>query len=255
MNKPTDTGTNRTGIATSPIDSPKLIQGAEIPGVTGQLDGKVIEAERALWSRDADPIGTVPPPGTLKGVAKTILEKLQGHKPTVFIDKLGARLAFERTGTRLYDAILAKFDAAHPHEGGPTREELERFRQDEHRHMLIVRDAIEFLGADPTAMTPCADIVGVAGLGWVQVLSDPRTTLTQGLDIILMAELADVDGWHVLIELAEGLGFDDLVQQCRTAHVEEEEHLMRVRSWIASAVVGQAGISPTPPQPTAPSAA
>jgi len=252
--KPTDTGMNRTGMATSPIDSERLLDAAKLAEPALRMDGMAIETERIAFSREADPFGTVPPPATLKGVAKLILEKIQRHKPTVFIDKLGERLAFERTGTRLYDALLAKLGAASVHQGGPTREDLERIRDEENGHVLIVRGALEQLGADPTAMTPGADLVGVAGLGWVHAMTDPRTTLTQGLDIILMAELADNDSWAMLIELAEGLGFGDLATQFREALAREEEHLANVRSWLSSSLLGQSGVSPTPAraQPAAP---
>ncbi|HLL23192.1 MAG TPA: ferritin-like domain-containing protein [Kofleriaceae bacterium] len=244
--KPTDTGMNRTGIATSPIDSKRTIEGAEQAQTAGPLDGRALESERLVWAKDADPIGSVPPPGTLKGFAKTVMEKLQGHQPTVLIDKLGGRLAYERAGTRLYDALLVKHAAANVHEGGPTREELLAIRMQEHQHMMLVASVIERLGADPTAMTPCADISGVAGLGWVQVLTDPRTTLSQCLDIMLIVEQGDVDGWGVLIELVDQLGMDDVAEQFREASAVEQLHAAKLRSWVTKSVLGQAGVMPTP---------
>lgn len=260
--KPTDTGMNRTGIATSPIDSKRTIEAAERAvkaaeqardptapaGARGPLDGKAIEHERVLWARDADPVGSVPPPGTLKGIAKTVLEALKGRKPSVFIDKLGERLAYERTGTRLYEALIAKHEAAHVHEGGPTRAQLEKIRDDEHRHALLVTDALRQLGADPTAMTPGADVVGVAGLGWVQALSDPRTTLTQCLDVMLIVEHGDLDGWELLVEMAGALGLHDLGAQFRAANLVEQEHASQVRGWLTRALLGQAGVRPTSPR-------
>jgi rubrerythrin len=243
MQKPTDTGMNRTGIGMSPIDQRRTIQGAEQSHTIGMLDGQALDEERAQWARDADPLGTVPPPATLKGIMKTAVEKVQGHKPTVFIDKLGERLAFERTGTRLYEAVMSKIEAADPHPDGPTRSDLELIRNDEHRHFAMLRDAILQLGADPTAMTPCADLVAVAGLGWVQAVTDPRTTLNQCLDILLVAELADQGGWELLIGLAEQLEFDDLAHQFRAALVEEEQHVIRVRGWLNAALLGEAGAS------------
>jgi hypothetical protein len=246
--KPTDIGMNRTGIATSPIDSRRLVEAAEQASTAGPLDGKSLEAERVRCAREADPVGTVPPPGTVKGLAKTVVEMLEGHKPGVFIDKLGERLAYERTGTRLYDALIAKHEAAHVHEGGPTRTELEKIRHDEHQHMLLVRDAIRQLGADPTAMTPCADVAGVAGLGWVQVLADPRTTLTQCLDVMLIVENGDVDGWDLLSEMATALGLDDLADRFREANLVEQDHARKVRGWLSAALLGQVGARPTPPQ-------
>lgn len=246
MHKPTDTGMNRTGIGTSPIDSGRTVKGAKQQGTPALVDGQVLEAERIAWAQSAEPVGTVPPPTKVKGVLSTILEKLEGHQPTVFIDKLGERLQFERTGTRLYDAILAKFEAADVHEGGPTRAELERIREDERRHFVLVRDAMREIGADPTAVTPCADITAVAGLGWIQAITDPRTTLTQGLGVLLMAEATDTEGWTLLARLAESLGFEDMADQFRQALLEEELHLAMVRTWIEAAVIGQAGVAPTP---------
>ena len=246
--KPTDTGLNRTGIAMSPIDSRRTIEAAEEVTPGGHADRQMLEHERVRWARDAHPVGSVPPPGTMKGLAKTVLERLQGHKPTVFIDKLGERLAYERTGIRLYEAAIAKLEAANVHEGGPTRVELEKIREDEHCHFLIIRDAIRQLGADPTAMTPCADVAGVAGLGWVQVLSDPRTTLTQCLDVMLIVEHGDVAGWELLTELAAGLGLDDLAGQFRAADAVEREHASKLRGWLGATLLGQVGVLPQPPQ-------
>lgn len=249
MHKPTDTGMNRTGIKMSPIDSKQTIQAAQ--EMAQGVDGHALEEERVRWSRESEPVGTVPPPGSMKGVVKTIFEKLKGNQPTVLIDKLGERLAYERTGTRIYEAILAKFDAGSVHEGGPTRVELEEIHAAEHRHFTIVRDALLQLGADPTAMTPSADIIGVSSLGWIQVVTDPRTTLTQALDVTLAIELGDADGWQLLVELTEALGFDELAARFREAHVEEAEHVIRVRRWLTNAVIGQAGAEPTQPQPAA----
>ena len=73
MHKPTDIGPNRTGIATSPIDSKRTMQGAAQAGAVG-ADGHALELERVRWSADAFPLGTIPPPGTVKGVIKTELK-------------------------------------------------------------------------------------------------------------------------------------------------------------------------------------
>jgi rubrerythrin len=195
------------------------------------------------YSREAGPYGSMPPPLTLKGMAKTAVDLVKGDKSTVLIDKIAERLAFERGGTRLYEALLVKFDAGEPDESGPTREELEDIRDDEQRHFGILMKALETLGADPTAMTPGANLVGVMSLGLMQVLNDPRTTLTQGLEAVHVAELTDNDCWDALIDLAADFGKDELVEEFAAARDEEREHLLKVRTWIASAVRGQAGVS------------
>jgi len=245
MTKPTDTGTNRTGLATSPIDAPRTIEGAE-QTTTTMLDGAALAADRLTWATSAPPVGTMPPPATFKGLLKTMIEKIEGHKPTVFLDKLGERLAFERTSVRLYEAVMVKVEAADPHPGGPSKADLAAIHGAELCHFAIVRDAIAQLGADPTAMTPGADLIAVAGLGWVQAVADPRTTLNQCLDVLMMAELADSNGWQLLVELADQLGFDDLVRQFRTALVEEEQHVLRVRGWLSAALAGEAAATPPP---------
>jgi hypothetical protein len=96
----------------------------------------------------------------------------------------------------------------------------------------MVRGAMEELGADPTAITPAADVIGVASSGLLQVVTDPRTTLPQSLDALLTAELTDNDGWQMLIELARIYGKEDLVTRFQIAKAAEEVHLAEVRRWL-----------------------
>lgn len=249
MTKPTSFGKNRTGIATSPLDSKKTIEGAKAVTPYAGIDGEVIAAERLTWALEADPVGTMPMPTSAKGVVKSALKAIQGHKVNVLLDKLGARAAFERAGTRLYEALLVKFDAGSIHPGGPTRAEIEHLRDEELQHYAIVRDAIIDLGGDPTVMTPCADVTGVLGMGLVQVLTDPRTTLSQCLDAMLIAELTDNDSWLLLVELADGFGQDELASRFRVALQQEAQHLALVRGWVEGALLGQAGVAPPAQQP------
>ena len=74
----------------------------------------------------------------------------------------------------------------------------------------MVEAAIRSIGADPTVQTPSADVDGVASMGLIQVLTDPRTSVAQCLEAILIAELADNDGWQMLILFAEKMGMDDM---------------------------------------------
>ena len=250
---PNQTGLNRTGIKTSPIDSQKTERGAEesLPTSTG---GELALAQVRLAQAEAsEPIGSMPPPATVKGVAKTAATMLKGQSPTLFLNKLGERLAFERTGVRLYEALIDKLPAFRGDSAamGPSVADLRSIQEDELRHVDVVRRAIETLGGDPTAMTPCADVAAVASSGILKVLADARTTLTQCLDAILIAELADNDAWLALADLADGLGMNELGKRFREALAEEEEHLARVRGWINGALLGQVGIAPTRPQPPA----
>lgn len=239
--KPVDTGMNRTGTAMSPFDSKKTAESSDVE-VVEDPSIESIEDVRVRYSREADPVGTMPPPANIKGAVRTAGNALKGEKLTVFLDMMGERLAFERTGTRLYEALMAKLAAADDFPEGPTAADLKRLRDQEHAHFNMLVQALEGCGGDPTSMTPSADIASVASSGVLKVLTDPRTTLTEGLKAILVAELTDHDGWEALSECAVALGEDELATKFKKALNEEREHLANVRGWLKAAVGGQLGV-------------
>lgn len=231
----TETGHNRTGIATSPKLTREMIEGVQEFAPTPNGDENIIARVREEYARDAEPLGTVPPPTTLKGAAKTALRGAQGLRPTQLIDKLGERLAFERTGVRLYGALISKFDVSGGFEGGPTREMLVEIMNEEYQHFTLLSEAVVKVGGDPTVVTPSADLHATMTAGVLAVMVDPRTTFTQCLDAALLAELADNAAWEVLSELATQNGEDELATQFEAARREELVHLENVKSWIAMA--------------------
>ena len=240
--RPTDLGRNRTGIKASSIASSELALGARLGRIEGYDGLEVLKAERIEHSRQADPVGTMPLPASLTGGAKAVLGAVKGEKTTVFLDLMGERLAFERTGCRLYEALMVKRAAADPHPQGPTPGDLQHIRDQELEHFKMLWNALERLGADPTAMTPGADVVGTASSGLLAVLADPHTTLNQGLKVILMAELADADSWVLLADMALELGQDELAADFQRAADEEEEHVVKVRAWAEHSIAGEAGV-------------
>lgn len=235
----TEMGMNKTGVQMSPKDIEKMMKGMP-QGAPGEGDGSAIAAVRTSYIAEAEPVGSVPPPGTIKGAAKTGVQKLVGRHPEVLVDKLGERLAFERGGVRLYEAMLTKYQATPEKLPGMSADQLMHFRDEEAMHFKMVADALEKLGADPTAQTPGADISGVLGTGPMQVLDDPRTTISQSLNALLVAELADHDGWELLIKLADDMGQSDMVSNFQQALHEEEEHLTHVRQWLEESVRSEA---------------
>jgi hypothetical protein len=241
MEQTTRMGLNRTGIQASPIDMEPMRQAAVNGRPTSSGDESQIAALRSNYIAEAEPVGTVPLPGKVKGAIKIAVEKLSGHHPEVLIDKLGERLAFERSGTRLYDALITKYVAAGVSLPTLSIERLREFRNEEAQHLELVAGALTSLGADPTAQTPCADLSGVESLGLMQVVDDPRTTFAQCLHAILVAELADNAGWELLIQLAEDAGKDDMAAGFRAALAQEQEHLAQTRRWHEHSVRGQAG--------------
>jgi hypothetical protein len=241
MKEHVHTGPNRTGKKTKMIDENETEKFAAMVPPSSEGDGKDILRLRTLYAQQAHgPIGTVPPPASVKGVMNTMMQKALGREPNLLLDKLGARLAFERTGTRLYDGLIGKLEAYGSWDGGPTLADLTQIRAEEHQHMQLVWDAIEKLGADPTAQTPSADQEAVMSLGLVQVVSDPRTTLSECMDAAVVAELTDNACWDNLIVLCNAFGQKALVEQFEVARVEEERHLVLVKAWLRERLVGVA---------------
>lgn len=225
---------NRTGKELSPEGSSAMLAYAEQhspePEVTP--DSMAIAAVRCDYVSEADAIGSIPP--TLRSFGQS---KMARGATAVLLDKLGERLAFERSGVRLYQALLDKAATLETEGALPfAQPELEHIRDEELQHMLWVNGAINALGGDPTAQTPCADVVGVASSGIMQVLSDPRTDIAQCLNAMLTTELADVAGWELLIQLADEAGHDELLNNFREAEAHEHEHLDKVRGWLTDGI-------------------
>ncbi len=231
MKKTAEIGLNRTGVQMAPSMTKRMIEASEaLPFKEVNHDAVLapMESLRRTFIEHADPVGTVPVPGTMKGTVSTGAQVLKGNDPTIFLDKLGERLAFERSGVRLYDSFIAKARVLAP---DMNVSRLMEIRAEEAQHFAMLRECIESLGADPTAQTPAADNVGVQSMGLVQSMNDPRTNIEQAINTLHVAELVDVDGWELLIRLAEEAGQDAMVIKFTEANRKEAQHLADVRRW------------------------
>jgi rubrerythrin len=214
-------GHNRTGLGSSPQRHGMLDVPPDL-GPTSRGSEDRIAAVRIRYARASELVGTMP------------------HDPharpemLVLLDLLGARLQFERTGVRLYEALIAKYDAFGSFVGGPDRRDLVQIRDEEHAHMRMLDGLISELGGDSTVVTPAANRDATAMRGLCDVLLDPRTRLLDGLEVIVLAELADHEHWSGLIELVRERGRDDFVRIFLTAQTTEESHLSQVRAWISA---------------------
>src|SRR5688572_19359194 len=104
-------GMNRTGMDMAPKSKDDMIMYAEEQAALAPESDGAFEAVHMAYIEEAERVGSVPIPATVKGMAKTAGAKLTGKNPEVLLDKLGERLAFERTGTRLYEAMMLKCGA------------------------------------------------------------------------------------------------------------------------------------------------
>jgi len=230
-------GKNRTGIDLSPVEKRLLIEAAEtaVPSMEG--DETMLEETRAEYLDEGETIGSMPPPLTVQGATFTMREAVTSSQTSMLLDRLGERLAFERTGVRLYAALIGKLDASDPPPGGPSHAELEKIQREEAEHFTMLRDAILMLGADPTALTPAADAAAVSSMGLLQVVGDPRMTIAQSLDAILVAELVDNDSWILLCALTRAVGHERIARRFDRALAEEQRHLAAIRMWVKRATL------------------
>lgn len=282
-------GKNRTGMQMAPLHGSSMVDYATDMGRETPRDHGEFEQVHRTYVEEADTVGSVPVPGTFSGMVQAGSAKLMGMRPESLVDKLGERLAFERGGTRLYDAMIMKvmslqdkgngsasgglsstgskasksskarvstlasrdnpdtdayeaLDTEGNMQASDSRVDLatlQRIRMEEQAHMNLVKEALEELGADPTAMTPCADVVGVTSMGLIQTISDPRTTVAQSLNALLSAELTDHAGWELLMEVAEELGHDEMAVRFSVAATTEAEHMTLVREWLRTELMNE----------------
>jgi bacterioferritin (cytochrome b1) len=244
MEDPTQLGRNRTGMQMSPLHSELLLQGAEDteplsdPAAALQPESTLAAELRREYVNDAEALGSMPPPATLKGAMKSGAGALANRRMQVLIDKVGERLAFERGGTRLYEAALVKVIALA--EGTPVNvERVKQIRAQEIEHAELLREALVQMGADPTAQTPCADVVGVQAMGLIQSVSDPRTSLAQTLGSLLAAELIDVASWELLSRLARSMNQEELAVRFDHALSQESEHLETISRWYEALLMSE----------------
>lgn len=222
---------NRTGMQANPEHAPDMLEVTALTEPSSTSDEATIEDMRREAIGRAEPVGS-PPPGVSTAQAQ-------------LLDKLGERLAYERGGTRLYDAMLVKAAALGSFPGGPAEGDLRRIRDQEHEHMQLIAEAIVELGGDPTALTPGGDFSVVASSGLRKIMADPRTTLGQCLEALLIAELADGDAWELLIAVAREAGEDALAQSLARPRAEEEQHIVQVRAWVKAYAAHAASRAPS----------
>jgi hypothetical protein len=209
---------NRTGVVLAEQRAAAMMTAAEeFPPTEG--DGTEIAAVRVQYAREGE---------------EAERSDAVAEQAPLLMDKLGERLAFERAGTRLYEALLSKYDAYGSFEGGPSRDDLAYILGEERQHFLMLAQAMRALGADPTELTPSANLQLTASHGIGKILVDPRTTLLQCLEAVVVAELADNECWEALMGLARQAGQDELAGACEAALLTEQEHLEKVRTWLAA---------------------
>ena len=138
MNQNATAGTNLTGLVAAPQRSQEMLTGTEEFPPSSEGSAEDLALVRITYAKEVEPLGSMPPLVHGEGKGKSAAKAVKGEQLLLFMDKLGERLAFERTGTRLYEALVSKHEAFGSFPGGPTRDDLEHLRQEESQHFRLL---------------------------------------------------------------------------------------------------------------------
>lgn len=157
--------------------------------------------------------------------------------PASLLRQMRARLAFERTSTRLYEAVLDKLDGAagtatRSQRGSLDRNTLVRFRNEEAAHFELLCETLDGMGVDPLDGLSSGDAEAPPKID-PGVLRSDRIDMAAALGALLDLEQTDEAGWQRLVATTHACGLDDLAFRFEQAHAEEIGHVRQLRAWQA----------------------
>jgi len=164
------------------------------------------------------------------------------------IDLLNERLAFERTGVRLYDKMILRMRLLEDAQVERMIPKMQRYRDEEKEHEEWLEDQIRELRGDDHLPTEKSVLVLAETQGIERVIArDPR--LPHDFHALLAAELADTAGWDILVRLADAFGDRVASKEFKQRLREEREHLSFVRRTVERYLKEQLTQPPQPPSP------
>ncbi len=179
------------------------------------------------------------------------MQDLMKYNPEKVIDFLTERLVFERTGVKLYDAIVAKIEATGDDNLRRMLDPMREHRDEEKEHEEWLEEQIRALGGDAHGTTEMSDLVTRESKGIADVILDGDNDISHLFHALLTAELADNAGWDLLVQLADEAGDHSAKRQFKKRLHEEEDHLIFVRRAVEKlachVVLGEDVRMPTSP--------
>ena len=162
------------------------------------------------------------------------MDKLAKNNPEKVVDLLTERLFFERSGVKLYDAIIAKLTTSNDPEVHRTLRAMQEHRAQEKEHEEWLEAQIRALGGDAHTCTEMAALATRESSGIEAVVMDGDNDPVHLFHALMAAELADNAGWDLLVALADEAGDRDAKKEFKKRLHEEEEHVVFVRRALAS---------------------
>jgi rubrerythrin len=178
------------------------------------------------------------------------MDKLAQKNREKVIDVLAERLQFERSGVKLYDAIIAKMRQSQEPAITELLDQMQEHRDQEKEHEEWLEECIRKLGGDDEQLTEKARLVAQESKGIEEVImKDPA--IPHLFHALLAAELVDNAGWDLLAQLADEAEDGKAKREFTKRLHHEEEHLVFVREVMkklsAHEVLGEKLQMPTGP--------
>ncbi len=179
------------------------------------------------------------------------MEKLAQKNREKVIDLLCERLAFERSGVKLYDKILTEMKASQNPQITKMLEPMQEHRDQEKEHEEWLEAQIRSLGADDKKPTEMSRLVTKESQGIEEVVLKGTGQIAHLFHALLAAELVDNAGWDLLVQLADEADDSKARREFKKRLHEEEEHLILMREAMkklsANEVLGEKLQMPTEP--------
>jgi rubrerythrin len=156
------------------------------------------------------------------------MDKLGQKNKDKVIDMLAERLQFERSGVKLYDAVIKKMQSSREPSVTKMLDQMQEHRDQEKEHEEWLEECIRQLGGDDKQMTEKARLIQQESKGIEEVIMKDAE-IPHLFHALLAAELVDNAGWDLLVQLADEADDNKAKRDFKKRLHEEEEHLILVR--------------------------
>ena len=172
------------------------------------------------------------------------MDKLAKKNVAKVIDLLSERLAFERSGVKLYDTLHARLRVAKDPALKALLEQVEHNRDEEQEHVEWLEEQIRALGGDAHTPTERSVLVRAESEGVERVMRRDDS-IPHDFHALLTAELADNAGWDLLVQIADEFGDPAAKKEFKKRLREEEQHLLFVRKTLLELTKQEVSVAPT----------
>jgi hypothetical protein len=157
------------------------------------------------------------------GLGQAVSSTLDTMRPSLLIERLIDRLISAQERVALYTAALTKAVGVRD----TAQLVLERMGSDERQHCEVLRRHLVRLGFDPAFTPPVRE--GGDAKRILEIITNPRTSVSQALCALLGAALAAVGDWETLARTARDAHDERMAAEFENLRVIAETHVQRIR--------------------------